>query len=79
MSVHTLAARAIAPIVLAIICGIYEFITRGASSDFCLYTYVPVLGGVTATVGLMAYYSRVVTLGLLRIRSQVSSRHLPYR
>jgi hypothetical protein len=36
MSVHVLAARAIAPIVLAIIYGIYEFIARGASSDLYL-------------------------------------------
>ena len=34
---------------------------QSTSSDFCLYTYVPVLGGVTATVALMAYYSRVVS------------------
>ena len=67
MSVHVLAARSIAPIVLAIIYGIYEFIARGASSDFYLYTYVPVLGGVAATVGLMAYYSRVVSPSFAKI------------
>jgi hypothetical protein len=56
-----LAARVIAPIVAAIIYGLYEFVVWGASSDFYLYTYFPVFGGVAAIAGLMAYYLRVTS------------------
>jgi hypothetical protein len=62
-----LAARIMTPIVLAIIYGIYEFIARGASSDFYLYTYVPVLGGVAATAGLMTYHLRVASPNFAKI------------
>jgi len=58
---NMLAGRVMAPIVVAIIYGLYEFVAWGASSDFYLYTYVPVFGGIAAMVGLMAYYLRVVS------------------
>jgi hypothetical protein len=43
-----LAASVLTPIVMAIIYGLYGFVARGASSNFYLYTYVPVLGGIAA-------------------------------
>ena len=48
------------PILAAIIYGIYEFIRWGMSSDYALYTYVPVLGGV-------AYYLRVVSPNFAKV------------
>jgi hypothetical protein len=62
-----LAAHVTVPIVAAIIYGLYEFIAWGASSDFYLYTYVPVFGGVAAIAGLMAYYLRVVSPNFAKI------------
>jgi len=56
-----LAAQIAAPIVVAIIYGLYEFVAWGASSDFYLYTYVPMFGGGAAIAGLMAYYLRVAS------------------
>ena len=56
-----LVANIAIPILAAIIYGIYEFIAWGTSSDFYLYTYTPVLGGVAAMVGLITYHSRAVS------------------
>ncbi len=62
-----LAAHIAVPIIAAILYGLYEFIAWGTSSDFYLYTYTPVLGGVAAMVGLIAYYLRVVSPTLTKI------------
>jgi hypothetical protein len=56
-----LAARIAMPIIAAVLYGLYEFIAWGTSSDLYPYTYIPVLGGVAAIVGLMTYYLRVVS------------------
>jgi hypothetical protein len=48
-----IAGRVAAPICVAIIYGIYEFIALGTSSENYLYTYAPVLGGIAAMVGFI--------------------------
>jgi hypothetical protein len=56
-----LVAGIAAPIFLAVVYGIYEFVASGWSSEFYMYTYVPVFGGIASIAGLMAYYLRVVS------------------
>src|SRR5437660_4030230 len=46
-----IAARIEVPILVVMIYGIVEFIRLGWSQDYYLYTYAPVLGGVSASVG----------------------------
>jgi hypothetical protein len=62
-----LVARVILPMLVAIVYGLYEFIAWGASSEFYLYTYVPVFGGIAAVVGLMAYYFCVLSPNFAKI------------
>jgi hypothetical protein len=50
------AARIEVPILAAMTYGIVEFIRLGWSQDHYLYTYAPVLGGVSASVGLFTYF-----------------------
>ena len=52
---------------LAIIYGICQFIAHGVSPDFYLYTYIPVLVGIAAIVGLMAFYSRILSPSAAKI------------
>ena len=56
-----LVAGIAAPIFLAVVYGIYEFVASGWSSEFYMYTYVPVFGGIASIAGLIAYYLRVVS------------------
>src|SRR5258707_14447109 len=51
-----IAARIEVPILVVMIYGIVEFIRLGWSQDYYLYTYAPVLGGVSASVGLFTYF-----------------------
>jgi hypothetical protein len=51
-----IAARIEVPILAVMIYGIVEFIRLGWSQDYYLYTYAPVLGGVSASVGLFNYF-----------------------
>ena len=51
-----MAARIEVPILAAMIYGIVEFIRLGWSQEYCLYTYVAVLGGVSASAGLFTYF-----------------------
>jgi hypothetical protein len=51
-----IAARIEVPILAVMIYGIVEFIRLGWSQDYYLYTYAPVLGGVSASVGLFTYF-----------------------
>ena len=62
-----LTAQIAVPILAAIVYGIYEFIAWGTSSDFYLYTYTPIVGGIAAMVGLMRYYLRVVSPTMTKI------------
>jgi hypothetical protein len=55
-----LAGTVLAPILTAMIYGLYEFVAWGVSSNYYLYTYVPVLGGLGATAGLLTYYFRAL-------------------
>jgi Ca2+/Na+ antiporter len=50
------AARIEVPILAAMTYGIVEFIRLGWSQDHYLYTYGPVLGGVSASIGLFTYF-----------------------
>ena len=54
-----IAARIEVPILVAMIDGIVEFVRLGWSQDHYLYTYAPVLGGVSASAGLFTYFSIV--------------------
>jgi hypothetical protein len=56
-----LVAGIAAPIFLAVVYGIYEFVASGWSSEFYMDTYIPVFGGIASIAGLMAYYLRVVS------------------
>ena len=51
-----IAARIEVPILVVMIYGIVEFVRLGWSQDHYLYTYAPVLGGVSASVGLFTYF-----------------------
>jgi hypothetical protein len=51
-----LAAKIEVSIVLAMISGVIEFVRLGWSQDHYLYTYAPVLGGVSASIGLFTYF-----------------------
>jgi hypothetical protein len=51
-----IAARIEVPILAVMIYGIVEFIRLGWSQDYYLYTYAPVLDGVSASVGLFTYF-----------------------
>ena len=62
-----LVANIATPILAAIVYGIYEFTAWGTSSDFYLYTYIPVLGGVAAIVGLMMYHCALMSPALTKI------------
>jgi hypothetical protein len=53
---HILAARIEVPIIAAMIYGIFEFIRLGWSRDYYFYTYAPVLGGISASIGLFTYF-----------------------
>jgi hypothetical protein len=59
-----LAARVAAPMIAAIIYGLYNFAVLGVIQDHYLYTYVPALGGVAGMVGLLTYYLLVVSSSL---------------
>lgn len=50
-----LVARVEAPIIAAMVYGVYKFIELGVSLDHYLYTYIPLLGGCAATAGLFTY------------------------
>jgi hypothetical protein len=50
-----LAARIEVPILVVMIYGVVEFVRLGWSSDYYLYTYAAVLGGVAASAGLFTY------------------------
>jgi hypothetical protein len=56
-----LAARILFPIIVVMIYGAYNFFKLGASWEHYLYTYVPVLGGLAASIGLLSYYIIVST------------------
>ena len=51
-----IAARIEVPIIVVMIYGIVEFIRLGWSQDHYLYTYAPVLGGISASAGLFTYF-----------------------
>ena len=51
-----IAARIEVPILVTMIYGIVEFVRLGWSSDYLLFTYLPVLGGVAASAGLFTYF-----------------------
>jgi hypothetical protein len=51
-----MAARIEVPILVVMIYGIVEFVRLGWSQDHYLYTYAPVLGGVSASAGLFTYF-----------------------
>ena len=51
-----IAARIEVPILVVMIYGIVEFVRLGWSQDHYLYTYAPVLGGISASVGLFTYF-----------------------
>jgi hypothetical protein len=55
-----LAARVAIPIIVVMIYGVYIFVELGVSLDYYLYTYIPVLGGIAALVGLLMYYLVIV-------------------
>ena len=51
-----IAARIEVPILVVMVYGIVEFVRLGWSQDHYLYTYAPVLGGISASVGLFTYF-----------------------
>jgi hypothetical protein len=64
------AARIEVPILVVMIYGIVQFVRLGWSKDYYLYTYAPVLGGVSASVGLLTYFF------LVSVRRQRSWKNL---
>ena len=51
-----IAARIEVPILVVMIYGIVEFVRLGWSQEHYLFTYAPVLGGISASVGLFTYF-----------------------
>ena len=58
-----IVGRVLAAIIVVMIYGIYKFASLGLSWDSCAYTYIPVVGGVIASAGLLVFSDRIITRG----------------